>query len=92
VRTEAGEPFTIILTEVEALNVNDLRAENIIFDVTLIAPENLTLNDIEQVYDLTDNQSEMARRLLIKTQHQILSPVRGGWPSLFQWICGSRFQ
>lgn len=75
VRTETGERSTIILTEVEALNVNGLRAGNIIFDVALIAPEKLTVTDIEQLYDLKDDQGEIARRLLSKAQQQGLSAL-----------------
>ena len=53
VRTVAGERSTIILTDVEALNICGLRAGNIIFDLVLIAPEKLTVQDIEQAFDLT---------------------------------------
>lgn len=38
VRTVAGERSTIILTDIEALNICGLRAGNIIFDLVLIAP------------------------------------------------------
>ena len=38
VRTVAGERSTTVLTDVEALNINGLRAGNIIFDLELIAP------------------------------------------------------
>ncbi len=75
VRTVTGERSMIVLTEVEALNVNGLRAGNIIFDVALIAPEKLTVSDIEQLYDLKDDQVEMARRLLSKAQQQGLSAL-----------------
>jgi len=75
VRTVAGERSTIILTEVETLNVSGLRAGNIIFDVALIAPEKLTVTDIEQLYDLKDDQVEMARQLLSKAQQQGLSAL-----------------
>jgi hypothetical protein len=40
------------LTDVEALNICGLRAGNIIFDLVLIAPDKLTVQDIEQAYDL----------------------------------------
>ncbi|MGP0018740.1 MAG: hypothetical protein ACLPHP_09245 [Candidatus Sulfotelmatobacter sp.] len=52
VRTVAGECSTIILTDVEALNIWGLRAGNIIFELVLIAPDKLTVKDIEQAYDL----------------------------------------
>jgi hypothetical protein len=70
VRTVAGERSTIILTDVEALNIYGLRAGNIIFDVVLIAPDKLTVQDIEQAYDLKSSDVEMARQLLGKAQEQ----------------------
>lgn len=73
VRTVAGERSTIILTDVEALNICGLRAGNIIFDLVLIAPDNLTVRDIEQAYDLQNGKVEMARQLLAKAQERGLS-------------------
>ena len=70
VRTVSGERSTIILTDVEALNVYGLRAGNILFDLVLIAPDNLTVQDIEHAYDLKSGDVEMARRLLDKAQAQ----------------------
>ncbi len=72
VRTVAGERSTIILTDVEALNIRALRAGNIIFDLVLIAPDKLTVQDIEQAYDLKSGEIEMARQLLGKAQEQSL--------------------
>jgi len=43
VRTVTGERSTIILTDVDALNICGLRAGNIILELVLIAPDNLTL-------------------------------------------------
>ena len=73
VRTVAGERSTIILTDVEALNICGLRAGNIILDLVLIAPEKLTVQDIEQAYGLKSGDVEMARQLLGKAQEQGLS-------------------
>jgi hypothetical protein len=73
VRTVAGERSTIILTDVAALNICGLRAGNIIFDLVLIAPDKLTVKDIEQAYDLKSGDGEMARQLLVKAQEQGLS-------------------
>ena len=73
VRTVAGERSTIILTDVEALNICGLRAGNIIFDLVLIAPEKLTVKDIEQAYDLKSGEAEKASQLLRKAQEQGLS-------------------
>lgn len=75
VRTVAGERSTIILSDVDALNICGLRAGNIIFDAVLIAPDKLTLKDIEQAYDLKSGEGEMARQLLGKAQEQGLSAL-----------------
>jgi len=73
VRTVAGERSTIILTDVEALNICGLRAGNVILDLVLIAPEKLTVKDIEQAYDLKSGEAEKASQLLRKAQEQGLS-------------------
>src|SRR5438477_11274428 len=73
VRTEAGERSTIILTDVEALNICGLRAGNIIFDLALIAPDKLTVKDIEQAYDLKSGEVERTSQLLRKAEEQCLS-------------------
>jgi len=70
VRTVEGERSTIHLTEAEALNISGLRAGNIIFDVVLIPPDKLTIEDMNQVYDLKDSETESARQLLVKAQQQ----------------------
>ena len=73
VRTVARECSTIILPDVEALNISGLRAGNIIFDLALIAPDKLTVQHIEQAYDLKSRDIEMTRRLLDKAQERGLS-------------------
>jgi hypothetical protein len=73
VRTVTGELFTIILTDVDALNICGLRAGNIIFEIVLIAPENLTVESIEHAYDLKSGDVEMARQLLGKAKEQGLA-------------------
>ena len=75
VRTVAGERSTIILTDVEALNICGVRAGNIIFDLVLIAPDKLTVKDIEQAYDLKSGEVETARQLLRKAQERGLSAL-----------------
>jgi len=70
VRTVAGERSTIILTDVEALNIFGLRAGNIILDLVVIAPDKLTVKDIEQAYDLKSGEDKKASQLLHKAQEQ----------------------
>ena len=75
VRSVSGEHSTIQLTDVEALNISSVKRGNIIFDVELIPPDKVTTEDIKQVYDLKDDQAEMARQLLAKAQQQNLSAL-----------------
>jgi hypothetical protein len=75
VRTVAGERFTIILTDAEALNICDLRAGNIIFDLVLRAPAKLTVQDIEHAYGLESGEVETARQLLDKAKERGLSAL-----------------
>jgi hypothetical protein len=70
VRTVAGELSTIILTDVQALNICGLRAGNIIFDLVFVAPDKLTVKNIEQAYDLKSGDVEKAQQLLGKAQEQ----------------------
>jgi hypothetical protein len=70
VRTVTGERSTIILTDVDALNICGLRAGNIILELVLIGPDNLTLENIEQAYDLKSGDVKMARQLLGKAKEQ----------------------
>jgi hypothetical protein len=72
VRTVAGERSTIVLNDVEALNINGLRAGNIIFDLVLIAPDKLTMEDMTHVYDLKPEETEKARQLLSKAKERSL--------------------
>ena len=74
-RTGAGELSTIILTYVQALKICGLRAGNIIFDLVFIAPDELTVKDIEQAYDLKSGEVDKARQLLGKAQEQGLSEL-----------------
>jgi hypothetical protein len=75
VRTVAGERSTIVLTDVEALNINGLRTGNIIFELVLIAPDKLTMEDMTQVYDLKPDEAEQARKLLSNARERSLSAL-----------------
>jgi len=75
VRTVHEVPSTIVLSDVEALNIRNVRAGNIIFDLVLIEPEALTVEHVEQAYDLEREQKEMGRRLLEKAQTLGLSAL-----------------
>lgn len=58
------------MTDVEALNICGLRGGNIILDLVLIAPDKLTVKDIEQAYDLKSGEDRKASQLLRKAQEQ----------------------
>ncbi|HTZ96101.1 MAG TPA: hypothetical protein VMB18_06875 [Terriglobales bacterium] len=75
VRTSEGERFTIALIGVEALSIHGFRAGNIIFEVTHIMPENLTVKDVAQAHDLRPEQAEMAQQLFGKAQKNHLSAL-----------------
>jgi hypothetical protein len=75
VRTVAGERSTIVLTDVEALNINGLGAGNIIFELVLIAPDKLTMEEMTEVYDLKPNEEDKARKFLSKAKERSLSAL-----------------
>jgi hypothetical protein len=72
-RTETSEPSTIVLKGVEAMNVSNFLAGNIILDIVVVGSEKVTIGDIEQLYQLQPTQAEMAERLFRKAQQQGLS-------------------
>jgi len=75
VRTEHGELSTIVLGNVEALNIRNVRAGNIIFDLVLTGPDALTVEHVERAYDLQREQKETGHRLLQKAQTLGLSAL-----------------
>jgi hypothetical protein len=72
-RTDRGERSTIVLKDVEAMNVSNFLAGNIIFDIVVVDSNKLTIGDIEQLYQLQPTQAEMAERLFREAQQQDLS-------------------
>jgi len=71
-RTSNGERSTIVLNEVERLNTTNFMAGNIILDVVIVNSDNLTIADIEQLYQLQPAQAELAKQLLGKAQQRRL--------------------
>jgi len=78
VRTENGEPSTILLTDVAALNIRNLRQGNIIFEVVLTAPDALSIEQVNAAHDLGRDQEDMSRRMFQKAQQQRLSALEIG--------------
>lgn len=74
-RTLTGQRSTIILRDVEALNVVNFWAGNIIFDVVVIEPDHLTVENIQRVYPLQASESERATTLVTKARQRRLSAL-----------------
>ena len=72
VRTVNGERSTILLSDVEALNIRNLRQGNIILDVMLIAPDALGVEQVNEAYALENEQENISHGLLEKAQQKKL--------------------
>jgi len=73
VRAADGERYTLTLTGVVRLNIQDIRQGNIILDVLLIPPDILTVERVGQAYDLEGEHDEaMAHRMFEKAQQERL--------------------
>ena len=75
VRTLTGKRSTIILREVAAINVLNFWAGNIIFDVVLVEPDDLTVENIQQVYPLQASEVEKAATLVAQAKQRRLSAL-----------------
>ena len=73
-RTDAGLRSTIVLKEVERLNVSNFREGNIVFDVSLVEPCMLTAGHIERLYQCQNN-AELVQQLLASAQQKGLSAL-----------------
>jgi hypothetical protein len=65
-RTYTGERSTLILKDVECLNVSNFKAGNIVFDIVLVDSGKLTAEHIEQLYQFSDEKK--AYQFLRKAQ------------------------
>lgn len=71
VRTADGERFTLVLTGVLRLNIHDIRQGNIIFEVLLIPPDALTIEQVNEACDLQSERDErMSHRMFEIAQQQ----------------------
>ncbi len=75
IRSDAGERSTIVLKGVEAINLSNFLAGNIIFDIVVVGSDKLTVADIEQLYQLQPHQAEMSQRLFSKARQQHFSVI-----------------
>jgi hypothetical protein len=62
-----------MLTGIVRLNIQDFRQGNIIFDVLLVPPDKLTVEQVRQAYALESEPDEaMAHRMFEKAQQERL--------------------
>ena len=66
-RTQGGERFTLILRGVQRLSIAEIKEGNIIFDLVYREAEQVTLSDMEELYDV-DADSPQAAILLQKAR------------------------
>ncbi len=57
-RTVEGDRFTLILNELEALRVNDLRKGNIVFEVVFLEPKELDASFVFELYGYSDEHKK----------------------------------
>ena len=67
-----GQRPTVVLKELERASVSNFMPGNIIFDIVLVEPANLTVAHITQAYQLRPSQAELAQQLLEKAQQRKL--------------------
>jgi hypothetical protein len=72
-RTDAGLCSTIVLRDVERLNVSNFREGNIVFDVSLVEPSMVTAEHIEQLYGCQPNDAALVHRFLTSVKQKGLS-------------------
>jgi hypothetical protein len=70
VRSADGRRSTIRLTDVEALNLRNVRDGNILFEVLFVGTSKLSPAHIEQVYELNSGAREDVQRLLTQAQRR----------------------
>jgi hypothetical protein len=78
-RTHAGELFTIVLSNVAAMKLSNVKAGNIIFDVVVTPPENVTTADIGEVYDITLAAEVEQRRLQVHEKRLSLLTISSSY-------------
>ncbi|HEY5069443.1 MAG TPA: hypothetical protein VII37_06635, partial [Candidatus Acidoferrum sp.] len=71
--TGQRESFVLVLDEVQALVLNDVKAGNIILDLVIRKGAEITKSDIEQVYGMIDDSV---------TNNKLQTAVNGGFQIL----------
>ncbi len=69
-----GNRITLILREVNALSLSGIKEGNIIFDVVVRGPQDLTLDDIEHLHGVSKNSSKASDLLdlMVKRELKVL--------------------
>jgi hypothetical protein len=57
-RTVKGDRFTLILNELEALRVNDLRKGNVVLEVVFLEPKQLDASVVFELYGYSDEHKK----------------------------------
>jgi hypothetical protein len=57
-RTVEGDRFTLMLNELEALRVNDLRKGNIVFEIAFLEPKQLDASFVFELYGYSDEHKK----------------------------------
>jgi hypothetical protein len=74
-----GERFTIALSNVAAMKLSNVKAGNIIFDVVVTPPENVTTADVGEVYDITRAAEVEQRRLQVHEKRLSLLTISSSY-------------
>ena len=69
-RTCCGKRSTIVLSDVERLEITNFMVGNIILDVVFVDTDTLHIADIENLYQLQPSQAGLAQQLLRKAKQQ----------------------
>ena len=75
VRSVTGERSTIVLSGVEAMNIRNLRAGNIILDLVLVSHDALTAEHLAEAHDLQGTHRAKADELRDRARQQRLSAI-----------------
>jgi hypothetical protein len=67
-RTQDGKSFTLVLQQVDALTFSEIKQGNIIFDLVLRSPEELTRLDMAELYSVDGDTSQAGDLLTAKRE------------------------
>jgi hypothetical protein len=65
-RSHNGSPSTLVMSDVEGLDVSGFKAGNLVFDIVVTDSRDLTVEQIQHLYEVSD--IEKAKQLLEKAR------------------------